>query len=364
MNLRKFYLIITAIVSLFLFVAGVGAIYYINSQYVSADASSDKNAMKGIFEPFMQSKEPFNILVLGGDKVNKNSDTMMLVNFDPSTLKVNIMSIPRDTKVKIDNRTEKINYAYPHAGIDLTAQTVSELLNVKIKYYVFVDTVAFKNIIDLLGGVQIDVPVAMDYDDPTQNLHIHLKPGLQTLNGEQAEGFVRFRHPNTNHWTKAVMQYYDGSDLKRIQAQQTFLKELIRQKLSIQYLPKLNSVLKEVFKDVDTNFTMSDLMNLTSFAGKFNMDNLNFIEMPGAPYDGSPWYYVCDVDKTREITAQSFMCSSSFVNVSEDAINSYSHQSISTSERSTSTTSSKKRTAKNNPSNADSSLKTPQEPAP
>ena len=103
------------------------------------------------------------------------------------------MSIPRDTRVLIDNKYRKINFAYPYGGIELAAGTVSELLDVNIKYYIFVDTFAFRIIVDLLGGVDIDVPVNLDYDDPTQDLHIHLKKGLQHLDGEHAEQYVRFR---------------------------------------------------------------------------------------------------------------------------------------------------------------------------
>ncbi|NTV90304.1 MAG: LCP family protein, partial [Clostridiales bacterium] len=118
-----------------------------NTVAATASTTGEDTQVNEIFKPFLQSKDPFNILVLGGDKVNKNSDTMMLVNFDPSSYKINVMSIPRDTKALIEGKFRKINYAYPHGGIELTVQTVSTMLDVKIKYYVFVDTSAFRNII-------------------------------------------------------------------------------------------------------------------------------------------------------------------------------------------------------------------------
>ena len=177
MNLRKFYFNLTIVVALVLFISGIGILYYVNSTLFVSDASatSSGNSINNFFEPFIQKKEPFNVLLLGGDKVNKNSDTMMLANFDPENCKINIMSIPRDTKVTIENKARKINFAFPHGGIDLTVKTVSELLDVNIKYYAFVDTAAFREIIDLLGGVDYYIPADMNYDDPTQNLHIHLK---------------------------------------------------------------------------------------------------------------------------------------------------------------------------------------------
>lgn len=357
MNFRKFYFNLTIVVSVVLFFTGIGVLYYVNSQLLSSEAASSnsKNSINQIFEPFMQSKEPFNMLLLGGDKVNKNSDTMMLANFDPTAFKVNIMSIPRDTKVIIENKERKINYAFPRGGIELTVKTVSELLDVNIKYYVFVDTAAFRDIIDLLGGVNYNIPSDMNYDDPTQNLHIHLKKGQQRLNGAQSEQFVRFRHPNK--WNEEIKQYYDGSDLKRMEAQQSFMKELMDQKLNLQYLPKLNSIINVVFENIDTNFTLNEIIKMTGYVSKFKVQNLTFIPMPGKPYDVSPWYYLCDIRNARLITAESFKSSGSFIAIdieSKDAYNEESWDIVSKTTKSATTTNS---TTKNNPSNAESSIK-------
>ena len=365
MNLRKFYVMMTVTIAVFLFAAGIGIIYYINGGFLGGDISANSdNPINKLFDSFKQNKQPFNILVLGGDKVNKNSDTMMLANFDPSTSKVNIMSIPRDTKVLIEDNYRKINFAYPHGGIDLTVKTVSELMDVKIKYYVFVDTTAFRKIIDLLGGIDIEIPADMDYDDPTQNLHIHLKKGLRHLDGDQAEQYVRFRDPN--HWTKEIKKYYDGSDLKRIEAQQGFISEFVRQKLTLQYLPRLNSIVSVLFENIDTNFTMNELVKLSGYAGKVNMGNLNFFAMPGKPYDGSPWYYLCDVAETRTIMEENFKCDSSFVNVDSSTKDSYATgtDKAGSTKIASSSGSTKKGTTKNNPSNADSSLNGTQKPTP
>jgi polyisoprenyl-teichoic acid--peptidoglycan teichoic acid transferase len=364
MNLRKFYVMMTVTIAVFLFAAGIGIIYYINGGFLSSDIPTNSdNPINKLFDPFKLNKQPFNILVLGGDKVNKNSDTMMIANFDPSTNKVNIMSIPRDTKVLIEDNYRKINFAYPHGGIELTVKTVSELMDVKIKYYIFVDTKAFRNIIDLLDGIDINIPADMDYDDPTQNLHIHLKKGLKHLDGEQAEEYVRFRDPN--HWTKEIKKYYDGSDLKRIEAQQGFISELVRQKLTLQYLPRLNSIISTLFANIDTNFSMSEIVKLSGYAGKINMSSLNFISMPGKTYDGTPWYYLCDVAETRGIMAENFKCDSSFVYVDSSSKESYINGTAKAgSTKTASSSGTKKASAKSNPSNADSSLKGTQKPEP
>lgn len=364
MNLRKFYLITTIIVSAFLFVAGIAVIQYINANALDNSLSANSNSsFSDVFKPFLKTKDPFNVLILGGDKVNKNSDTIMLLNFNPSTCKINIMSIPRDTKVRIEKKNRKINYAYPHGGIDLSVQTISELLDVNIKYYIFVDTAAFRKIIDLLGGVEINVPADMNYDDPTQNLHIHLKKGLQTLNGDQSEQYIRFRDPN--RWTREIRKYYDGSDLKRIEAQQHFVKELIRQKLTLQYITRLNNIINVIFENIETNFTLSEIFMLSGYVNKINGGSINFISMPGKTYGSTPWYYLCDVEKTREITAVEFLCNKSYIKVENNAKEYYLKTDINKDTTAVKTSSSsKKSTTKNNPSNSDSSLNGPQSPAP
>jgi len=356
MNLRKFYFIISIFVSAILFVFGSGMLLYINSHYDTGSsnvfASSGDEAINKIIQPLVTSKEPFNILLLGGDKVNNLADTIMLANFDPVTTKVNIMSIPRDTRVFINNKERKINYAYPNGGEELAVKTVSELLDVNIKYYAFVDTSAFRKIIDLLDGVDYYVPVDMDYDDPMQNLHIHLKKGQQRLNGAQAEQYVRFRKPNK--WTKELKKYYDGSDLKRNEAQQQFIKELMRQKLTLQYLPKLTSVINTVFEHVKTNLTLNEVVKMTGYISKFKIENVTFIQMPGTTYDASPYYYICDVPEARKIMAESFKCDDSFVSVDNEAKDFY----LTSKAKYTPPKKETKETdmTKNNPSNEDTSI--------
>ncbi len=324
MDSRKFYFNMTIVVSIVLFISGIGILYYVNNYYKNSNTvAASGNSVNNILQPLLQSKDPFNVLLMGGDKVNKNSDTIMLLNFDPVTCKINIMSIPRDTKVKIEGQIRKINFAFPHGGTELAVQTVSELLDVNIKYYIFVDTTAFRDIIDLLGGVNIYVPANLNYDDPTQNLHIHLKKGQQTLNGSEAEQFVRFRKPNK--WTKELKEYYDGSDLKRTEAQQNFIKEIMRQKLNIQYLPKLTSVINTVFANIETNLSLNEVIKMTGYIGKFKTENLSFIPMPGTTYDGSPWYWLCDIPATRKIMEESFIGKDSFVEIDRDLAKAYAN---------------------------------------
>ena len=233
---------------------------------------------------------------------------------------------------------------------------MSELLDVNIKYYVFIDTAAFREVIDLLGGVDYYIPVDLDYDDPTQNLHIHLKKGQQTLNGAQSEQFVRFRKPN--RWNKEIRKYYDGSDIKRTEAQRNFLKELMRQKLNIQYLPKLTGVINTIFDSVETNFTLNEVIRMTGFISKFNINNVEFLQLPGTNYDAAPWYYLCDVNESRALVDEKFPGRDSFVTVDVDVRESYKKMKKPTAPKPAQSADNSQTDSdvQDNPSNADTSI--------
>lgn len=304
MNVRKFFLIFCSVISTFMFVLGVASLGYINLTTVSADANtpSNGNVIGGILDNYKTATENVNVLVLGGDKVNKNTDTMMVVNFNPVTAKINILSIPRDTKVRINKRTAKINAAYPYGGGEQAVESVGDLLGIDIKYYVYVDTSSFRKIIDILDGVDYYVPEDMDYDDPLQNLHIHLKKGQQRLYGKEAEQYMRYRQNNRGR----VTQNYDGSDLKRIDAQQNFIKELIRQKVNIVYITKMNDILNVVFNNIETNITLDEVLKLSKNISKVNAEEISMSKLPGESVMYDAWYYEIDRAAAQEIINQYF----------------------------------------------------------
>ena len=164
-----------------------------------------------------------NILLLGVDEGGNRSDTIMLVSLNGKTNKVNILSIPRDTRVPVGRGYQKINAAI---GIgkqevakgnlqepeELSVEKVKMLTGLPIHYFMSIDFDGFKEVIDVLGGVDFEVPFNMVYDDPVQNLHINLKAGMQHLDGEAAHDFVRFRQGNPGH------KGYATGDLGRIEA--------------------------------------------------------------------------------------------------------------------------------------------------
>ncbi len=310
MSLRKFYLVITSILLVFLFLSGTIMLNYLKT-YSASDITEDSsnNFFKDAMKHFVINQEPINVLVLVGDKWESNTDTMILVNFDPTTYELNILSIPRDTKVILDNnKAVKINSIFVNKGGDvLLMKILSDMLGIDIQHYIYFNIETFRKIIDLLGGVWVDVPVDLDYDDPIQDLHIHLKKGRQLLDGEKAEQYLRFRHPNA-YYSNELMQYYDGSDIKRIEAQQNFIKELIDQKLNIAYISKLNDIVDTVFENLKTNISLSEIMNWVSGFNikSFSMDKVHTYILPGYAADSTPWYYICDEEKTKELINNNF----------------------------------------------------------
>lgn len=310
MNFRKFYFILSLIVSVFLFFSGTVILHYLNTYEASADTLEGKNdKVNDILKPFVKDKKLVNFLLLVGDKEEANTDTIMLVNFNTKTSTLNVLSIPRDTRVNVSGlKIPKVNSLYVRKdGEKLAVDTISRLLDVKIDYYVYFNIKTFRQIIDALGGVDIYVPVDMDYDDPLQDLHIHLKKGHQHLDGEKAEQFLRFRHPNGDQYSEEMLKYYNGSDIKRIEAQQYFIKELIKQKANILYLPKVNEIIDLVFENLETDITLNEILKIVKNVSSFKIENINTYTLPGEAkkIDGL-WYFIYDKEKSEEIISENF----------------------------------------------------------
>lgn len=292
MNTRKFFYIISIALGCFLFTLGSFFMFYINSSN-----SSGKNGVPGIFDGLVTGKKPMNFLLLVGDNTG-NTDSMMVVNYNPKNNKLSLLTIPRDTRVKLKNNTlPKINAAYgaggrKHEGAAYAAQVVSDLTGININYYVHINLEAIKKITDMLGGVYFDVPTDMKYSDPSQGLYIDLKKGYQHLDGDKVEQLLRFRKPS-GKYTSELKQYYDGSDIKRTEMQIKFLKEFMKQKLTIQYLPRYNSVINYAFSNMITNMKLNDALNLAQGVINISPDTLTSFRLGGEDKSlSSGWFYI------------------------------------------------------------------------
>lgn len=241
-----------------------------------------------------------NFLLLGVDSKdvsengNTRSDTMMLFNVNKNTGDVNILSIPRDTRVNIEGRQyqEKINHAFSYGGPDLALRTTSNLLGIDLEYYVVADYNFVKQFVDLIGGVEMDVPVDMVYQDST--ITIDLNAGNQVLDGDKALQYLRFRS-------------YPTADIGRIDAQQKFMKAMINQAITLKNITKVPQMISAYNNNIQTNMPSSVIAKYGLRAPKYDLDNINMVTLPGEPaYINGISYYIHYEQQTRSIVQEIF----------------------------------------------------------
>ena len=252
---------------------------------------------------------PVNILVMGIDRVPEapkntaavfagRSDTMLLLRLDPADNSVRMLSIPRDTQVNIPGvGLAKINDANVEGGAALAARVVSRSLNdVPIDRYVRVTTEAFRELVDLVGGIEVFVPYPMKYTDVTQNLNIDLEQGWQTLNGDQAEQFARFRKDK-------------NGDIGRVQRQQALLKALRQRLVTPTVLPRLPQLMQVMQQYVDTNLSLEELLAIAGFALQLQQDNVKMVLLPGRFSDPKEFigsYWLIDPSRRDRVMREYF----------------------------------------------------------
>ena len=222
----------------------------------------------------------YTILLSGVDDGNGGSDTNILVAVDAAGGSIYGVSIPRDTHTYFNDKDRKINSAYSIGGMELLSEVTSDLLGIPVDYTVKVDLQGFEALVNAIGGVYFDVPLDMDYDDPYQDLSIHVAKGYQRLNGADALGVVRFRHNNDGTG-------YGSEDLGRMQTQQNFLKAVAKQTLTVSNLDKVDDFVKIFQRYVETDLTLGNLAWLAKEAINMGVDNINFSTLPGewkSPY--------------------------------------------------------------------------------
>lgn len=240
-----------------------------------------------------QKSESYNILVLGHDRAAMLTDVFMLVNIDNITHDITVMQIPRDTYIANHNglniATNKINalfstYYYKNyrsgksqeESYDMALNSVSEdlekALAVDIDFSAIMDLDGFRGIVDALGGVEMNVTRPLYYNDPGQGLYINIPAGYQTLNGAQAEGFVRFR------------KGYASADLGRQNAQKQFMAALMKKaknSLSLSNVKQLTAIANQIITYVDTDMSAADLLYFGQAILKCDLSNMTMFTMPG-----------------------------------------------------------------------------------
>lgn len=204
--------------------------------------------------------EKINILLLGVDARDLehpgNTDSISIISIDKSTKNVSLLSIPRDTRVKIPGRgLDKINSAYPYGGLNVTINTVEDFLGIKIDYYILVNFQEFKNIVDTLGGIYIDI----NANESSKIPEINGAKGLTKLNGDQTLAYDRFR-------------FDSEGDVGRVKRHQKTIKAIIEEFLKPKNLGKAPAVFNQLNSNVHTNIPLLETTVLERFFKGFNFD--------------------------------------------------------------------------------------------
>lgn len=226
-------------------------------------------------------KNKVNFLLMGMD--GNESETMMVIHFDREKKKVSVISVPSHTyyyqKGYESAADRKIGGAFKRQGIIGAMNGISEIFRgMPIHKYVRIDYKGVENIVDALGGIEIDVPFAMNYDDTTQGkeLHIHLKKGKQTLKGKQAMAYLRYQNDNPKE-DGSVKSGYKNPAMGRIDAQKKFIMAVAKKSLSLNF-PK---VAEEAFGSVKTDISLKDFLDYAKDGANLSPNSIETMLLPG-----------------------------------------------------------------------------------
>ena len=250
-----------------------------------------------------RSKDFFTVLIFGADEVSELTDTIMVASYDVTNQKAAVLSIPRDTLVNnryLDGASKSINATYKQngmgeSGVAALKTEVSRLLGFVPDFYVTINWELVGKMVDAIDGVEFEVPWRMIYDDPTQDLHIDLKAGVQTLDGEHAMQLVRWRYNSYG-----IRGGGDNSDLSRLNLQHDFLKAVLRKTLQPQNIVRVPELIRLFNENVVSDLTVENMLwfGQEAVLGGLSADDVEFLTMPVYGTDNtSARYYgkVCPI---------------------------------------------------------------------
>lgn len=288
-----------------------GMYKYNVSRALESFGESVKQRLRKISADAMKREEGvYNFLLLGHDKVALNTDVIMIANFDTNDGSISIMQLPRDTYVEYNGYSHKINSMFAYFvsrarsnGAENVYQTalsdycelLENAMSIEIDNYALINLEAFSNIVDIVGGVPLNVPADMDYDDTIQGLSIHIKKGYQVLDGETAAGFVRFRSG------------YIQADIGRQNAQKLFMTAFLKRVQETFSVNTIAKIAEQALKNVTTDLTLSDAVYYAKSALSVDLGNMNMMTLPGkAVYANGVSYYVIYRSNTLDIINKYF----------------------------------------------------------
>ena len=297
---KKSWLPIILLLGAFIIAAGAGALFASSSLFDDKPAPVKKTER-------MPSTGKTVVMLMGVDEREGDvgrSDTLMIATLDPKKHKAAILSVPRDTRVKIKGHGfDKINAAYAYGGHLLTQNTVEDLLGVEMEHYVIINVNAFTKIIDAIGGVDINVEKRMYYEDPWDDnggLVINLYPGQQHMDGKTAITYVRYRD--------------EEGDIGRITRQQKFMQAVMDKLTSPAIIPRIPSIISEVVDCINTDLSVKQMIEFAAALKEAQSYGLQTEMLPGRPmYIGGISYWIPDLSKLRATVANTLD-----VNISPD----------------------------------------------
>lgn len=239
------------------------------------------------------------ILMVGVDKNGDDdnntdftrTDTIMLLRADTKSGEIELLSIPRDSRIKIRDKFDKVNHAHAYGGIELTMQTLRTFLGLDIDYYVQVNYQALINIVDALGGVDYDVPEGINIDKGK----VQIKPGPNHLDGNEVMWYLRTRN------------IYNNGDIGRVNTQQAFVKAMVDEMVKKSKDINLMTFITNYLRYVKTNLPMTAMMDLAGNINNFSSDKMATHTVPGMEETiGGVSYYIPDYQKTWDIVDENF----------------------------------------------------------
>ncbi len=270
------------------------------------------STLVGHNEETLKNLKPIQVLLMGvsTDNGGKLTDTIIIGTYDPKNQKASLLSIPRDTfvgkKPSAGTGSDKINSLY-QKGPEKTLEKVNELTGLDIKYYMVIDNQALIKLVDVIGGVEFEVPYVpggMVYDDTSQDLHINLQPGLQKLDGNKAEQLLRFRKNNDN---KTYPAEYGGDDYGRMRTQREFMVETLKQTVKAKNILKIKDIIDIAYEYVETNLSVATIKDYVPYAINLDISSIQSVVLPGGSYGPTTtpsyplWFFVADKKETSKL---------------------------------------------------------------
>ena len=240
------------------------------------------------------------------------TDTIIVASYNPNTQKAVLLSIPRDSftgkNTKRAVASDKINAIYNITRDPTeTLNAVNELTGLDLQYYAIVQTEALIELVDAIGPIEYYVPTDMNYDDTSQDLHIHFEEGIQEIDGQAAEELLRFRKNNDG---TSFPEEYGDNDIGRMRNQREFITAVVEQTVKLENVTKLGSILDIASRNLITNLNFDVLKDYLPYAVEFSTENLQTASLPGSVPDVSQTnnvsIFVVDKEETEQLVTELF----------------------------------------------------------